>query len=468
MSFNEIVIKRRKELGLSQTDVGKALGYTPQAVSKFEKMGSSWPISVLPALSKLLKMPIDSLFGFPIDDNEPMDYSPLNPLIVSTNLKQLREKKKITLKDASKALNISSRSLISYEDGSSMMGTTTLELALSLYDAKPSEICYKKKETMVSTPLHKKKISWKLITAIVVSGVAISCAVAIPLSVLNIKGQTDSSGSSLTSLGESSSIINSSSSNRTTSSSSSSANSDSSSSSSSIGNSSSSSTSLGGELPSYVSIRRKDEDGKPHKTGTYSFYTTYNSGYSLPEGVEFTWKVFRYYGEMEYEKSIPGRGQLTLTVSSITTSGTAFWIIVTLSNGKSTRETETYFHLYNDHVEANYTYLPGLCDFYAAKDGKVVFDAHRGDYLDLPIVFVNVAGESFTYSSDTCTMGMSNNCSFVSYTESLNSNSPHFTFTVPNTIAIGSSIVLRPFINIKGAALLTSIDGGHTVINIVE
>lgn len=500
MIFNETVISRRKELGLSQGDVAKALGYTPQAVSKFEKTGSSLPITVLPALSKLLKLPIDALFGYKSPKNEVTDYPAIDPLVISNNLHQLRETKKITLKEAAKELDISSRSLISYEDGSSMMGTATLELALNLYNVKPSEICYKKKNVISSTPLSLKQKPWGIIVGTTAVCVAIACAIAIPLSIQNLKSKTDSSESSFVSSGTSSfggitsssttssnsassSLTSSSSSEESSSSSSeessessssyassSSSSSSSSSNSASITSSSSnSSISLGGELPSYVVIKRINEDGKPHKEGTYYFQTTYNDGYSLQNGIGFEWTTYRYNGEMDYEMSVTSRGQITITVNSITSNNSDIWIIVTLSNGKSTRKAETFFHLYNDHAEADYTNLPGLCDFYLGKDNKLVFEARRGDYIDLYPIFVNVAGESFTFSSTIYHLTFGNAFSYGLNTdyEATISNSPHLVFTIPNTAAIGSNLVFLLYIGPASGDLFSPVQGAHTVINII-
>lgn len=64
MKISETIKNRRKELNLTQEQVAGYLGVTPPAVHKWEK-GASYPdVALLPALARLLKVDLNTLFPF--------------------------------------------------------------------------------------------------------------------------------------------------------------------------------------------------------------------------------------------------------------------------------------------------------------------------------------------------------------------------------------------------------------------
>lgn len=63
MTFAEIIVKYRKELGLTQEGLAQKLGVTNQAVSKWESGQSCPDIVLLPRLADLFGITIDQLFG---------------------------------------------------------------------------------------------------------------------------------------------------------------------------------------------------------------------------------------------------------------------------------------------------------------------------------------------------------------------------------------------------------------------
>ncbi len=67
--FRINLVKRRKELGLTQEQLAARMNVSPQAVSKWEN--SSYPDGeLLPKLAKALNTSLDSLFGIKIKDSE--------------------------------------------------------------------------------------------------------------------------------------------------------------------------------------------------------------------------------------------------------------------------------------------------------------------------------------------------------------------------------------------------------------
>ena len=63
MNFAEIIMKYRKELGLTQEGLAQKLGVTNQAVSKWESGQSCPDIALLPQIADLFGITIDTLFG---------------------------------------------------------------------------------------------------------------------------------------------------------------------------------------------------------------------------------------------------------------------------------------------------------------------------------------------------------------------------------------------------------------------
>ena len=64
LKTGEVIYKRRKELGLTQNQLAKALGISFQAVSKYEN-GTAYPdIELLPKLAAALNTTVDALLGY--------------------------------------------------------------------------------------------------------------------------------------------------------------------------------------------------------------------------------------------------------------------------------------------------------------------------------------------------------------------------------------------------------------------
>lgn len=63
MNFAEVIVRYRKELGLTQEGLAQKLGVTNQAVSKWESGQSCPDIALLPQIADLFGISIDGLFG---------------------------------------------------------------------------------------------------------------------------------------------------------------------------------------------------------------------------------------------------------------------------------------------------------------------------------------------------------------------------------------------------------------------
>ena len=135
-SFKDRVIKRRKEINLSQLDLANALGYTPQAISKFEKSNSSFPITIVPKLANALDITIDSLLGERQSScHADRPYQELDEKTLTNNLRSLRKKHDLTIGEAAKKLDVSPRSLAAYEKGEARKKAPYLHRVGSFYFA---------------------------------------------------------------------------------------------------------------------------------------------------------------------------------------------------------------------------------------------------------------------------------------------------------------------------------------------
>ena len=67
MRMNEVILEKRKALNMTQEQMAEYLGVTAPAVHKWEKGTSIPDVAVLPALARLLKIDLNTLFSFEKD-----------------------------------------------------------------------------------------------------------------------------------------------------------------------------------------------------------------------------------------------------------------------------------------------------------------------------------------------------------------------------------------------------------------
>ena len=64
ITINEQIAALRKQRGISQTELGAALGVSSQAVSKWEKGISCPDIMLLPSIAAYFEVTVDELLGY--------------------------------------------------------------------------------------------------------------------------------------------------------------------------------------------------------------------------------------------------------------------------------------------------------------------------------------------------------------------------------------------------------------------
>ena len=62
-ALGQRLVQRRREIGLTQQEVGDAVGCSAQMVAHYEAGRRRAPASLLPPLSEVLNVPVDELLG---------------------------------------------------------------------------------------------------------------------------------------------------------------------------------------------------------------------------------------------------------------------------------------------------------------------------------------------------------------------------------------------------------------------
>jgi transcriptional regulator with XRE-family HTH domain len=157
ISIGEFVAERRKELRLTQQNLADDLGYTNQAISKFESGRSQMDVNSLPKLASLLSLSLDELIHG-IDDKEGQPCSvTYHPEMVADNLVYLRKKKNLTQEKAAAGLGLSKRSLINYENNLSQPSLTVLAACCDFYKVKADDLVGQKLAPVAGGPARQAK-----------------------------------------------------------------------------------------------------------------------------------------------------------------------------------------------------------------------------------------------------------------------------------------------------------------------
>ena len=85
-SLSSFVTMRRKKLNLRQSDLADALGYTVQAISKFESGESQIAVTSLPLLANTLKLSLDDLLSFKEGEAPLKKMGPIDQELLRTNM----------------------------------------------------------------------------------------------------------------------------------------------------------------------------------------------------------------------------------------------------------------------------------------------------------------------------------------------------------------------------------------------
>jgi transcriptional regulator with XRE-family HTH domain len=197
-TLGDFVARRRKELGLTQQDIAASLGYTVQAISRFEKGQSKMDLASLPALANALGLSLDDL----LHENDNHQGIPcsiaFNGATLAANLVYLRNKEGLTQEAAASIGGVSKRSLANYEKGLSRPSLGSLLLYLDHYGVTADDL-FGVRLAPVLVPQSKKRIKPLFIVIPLIAVFALAgTALGIYFGVKAQKGQgTEDTGSSL-------------------------------------------------------------------------------------------------------------------------------------------------------------------------------------------------------------------------------------------------------------------------------
>jgi|LAHS01.1.fsa_nt_gb transcriptional regulator with XRE-family HTH domain len=172
-SLGSYVATRRRTLGLTQQNLADALGYSVQAISKFENGLSQMDLSSLPTLAKALSLSLDELvhqsesvsgvacsFAFDADR-------------LAKNLVFLRAKKGLTQQQAGEVAHISARSLANYEKGLFLPSLATVLIYLDYYQVSADGLFGQDLRPVVVKETKVKRPLWRWLAPVAVVLVAV-------------------------------------------------------------------------------------------------------------------------------------------------------------------------------------------------------------------------------------------------------------------------------------------------------
>jgi transcriptional regulator with XRE-family HTH domain len=157
--LGHFVSERRKALGLTQQNLADYLSCPKQALAKFESGRLQLDLALLPKLSRKLRLSLDDLIheaGKEGDQPCGVDFS---QAVLDENLVYLRKKSGLTQEQAAKALGISKRSLINYENGQSQLPAAVLKGCCDLYEAKADDLVGKRLTPLMGEAIKHKRWS---------------------------------------------------------------------------------------------------------------------------------------------------------------------------------------------------------------------------------------------------------------------------------------------------------------------
>jgi transcriptional regulator with XRE-family HTH domain len=165
-TLGRYIVSRRKELGLRQIDLANSLGYSVQAISKFENGLSQMDLRSLCSLAKVLSLSLDDL----LHQREKPCKTPLTQPFTDENLGPnfvyLRTKNNLTQIDAATKGKISKRALGNYERGANVPAPSVFLFYCDYYKVSADDMIFvsltpaivEKKEETKDKKLFRSKV----------------------------------------------------------------------------------------------------------------------------------------------------------------------------------------------------------------------------------------------------------------------------------------------------------------------
>lgn len=159
MNLGEFLKKRRLELNLSLANVGEAISYTPQAISRFEKGQVRVDICLLADLAKVLRCNVSSFFTLVLVEKND-DFREFETASFANALYFYREKGLYTQASLAKKLNISKTRISKWEKGESLPSIEEFKSLCEVLNVDYEILYFGKIPEIHSQNLKKQKISF--------------------------------------------------------------------------------------------------------------------------------------------------------------------------------------------------------------------------------------------------------------------------------------------------------------------
>lgn len=177
MELGTFLSNRRKQLGLSLSDVGAALGYTPQAIHRYEKGIVKIDLSLVEHFCRVLNLSLSSFFRMDLESSKPYNGEKFNSesfCIVLT--KELSKDTSLCKKIASK-LDTSTIRIEKWANGSSLPTVDEFLVLSKILNYDPINL-YLGSDIKQKVPYH---IKWKIPLVATMGIVVVSICISVPI-----------------------------------------------------------------------------------------------------------------------------------------------------------------------------------------------------------------------------------------------------------------------------------------------
>ena len=155
-SFASYVATLRKNKGLTQKGLAEKLDFTPQGISRFESLDSSFDLRLVDKLCRALDISFQELCARKVNDTH---YVPADLDLTHLNIRlsDARKKKGLTQAELAKQAGITSRSLRLYESGESLPSFQTLSRLSTALGLPLEELFFERIEAAEEVPVIEEE-----------------------------------------------------------------------------------------------------------------------------------------------------------------------------------------------------------------------------------------------------------------------------------------------------------------------
>lgn len=184
MEIGSFLSTKRKKLGLSLSDVGSILGYTPQAIYRYEKGIVHVDLSLVEPFCKALQLSINAFFSMDVD--APSSYSQEEKFREEefrATLKESLSKDNSLSEKICSSLDISPSRLEKWAEGESLPSVEEFISLSTVLGYPPSNLYLGKTNVNSPVSLKPKKLSkrWLYLPLSTILGVTLLTAVIVPI-----------------------------------------------------------------------------------------------------------------------------------------------------------------------------------------------------------------------------------------------------------------------------------------------